>query len=323
MAIDLFSIGPFSVHGYGLMIGLGFFAAIVLGGLIARKAGLSDDHYTNIAIWVLVIGFLGGKTLYVIVNFKRFIKAPLDVLGSEGFVVYGGIIFAVITIIVYCKIKKLSALDYLDLITMMGALNQAFGRVGCFLAGCCYGKETDSWFGVVFPQGSLAPAGVKLIPTQLIMAAGDLVIFLVLYYIFTKKRIKPGIVMGGYMILYSIGRFLIEFIRNDDERGFVGVLSTSQFIAIWILLASVLYVIVLLKFVKVPEETLIDDSEIEEVDLADIEEAELPEDEDEDVSEVEAVEASEAEAVEVSEAVTVESSEDEEIPELEAEDETV
>lgn len=250
MAIDLFSIGPFTVHGYGLMIGLGFAIAILLGCRIAKQNGLSEDHFINVAIYVLLIGFGGGKLLYVIVNFKRFLQEPLKVLGSEGFVVYGGIIIAIITIIIYCKIKKISAFDYLDLITMMGALNQAFGRVGCFMAGCCYGRRTDSAFGVIFPEGCLAPAGVKLVPTQLIMAAGDFLMFVVLYYIFTKKRQKPGIVTGCYMIMYSIGRFLVEIIRDDSERGFVGALSTSQFIAIWILIAALIYVFLLFKYGK-------------------------------------------------------------------------
>lgn len=255
MAINLFSIGPLTVHGYGLMIGLGFFISIMLGCYIAKKYGLSDDHLVNLAICVLVIGFAGGKLLYVIVNFKRFLEAPLKVLGSEGFVVYGGIIIAVITMVIYCRIKKIQALKYMDLICTIAALNQAFGRLGCFMAGCCYGRRTDSAFGVIFPEGCLAPAGVRLIPTQLIMAAGDFLIFAVLLFLFTKKHLKPGIILGCYLMMYSVGRFLIEFLRDDAERGFVGKLSTSQFIAIWILIAAVAYTVIIAKFVKTESKT--------------------------------------------------------------------
>lgn len=246
MAIDLFSIGPVTVHGYGLMIGLGFIAAILVGSYLAQKNELSADHFTNIAIWTIVIGFLGGKLLYVIVNFKHFLEAPMDVLGSEGFVVYGGIITGVITIVVYCRIKKLSAMDYLDLIVICAALNQAFGRVGCFLAGCCYGRRTDSAIGVIFPEGCIAPAGVKLHPTQLYMAAGDLLIFLVLLLLYREKeKVPKGFLCGTYLLMYSLGRFLIEFVRDDAERGYVGALSTSQFIAIWIAIAAVAFMYIL------------------------------------------------------------------------------
>lgn len=256
MAIDLFSIGPITVHGYGLMIGLGFIAGILVGSYLAQKSGLSADHFTNIAIWTIVIGFLGGKLLYVIVNFKHFLEAPLAVLGSEGFVVYGGIITGVITITTYCKVKKLSALSYLDLMVIAVALNQAFGRVGCFLAGCCYGRPTDSAIGVIFPAGCIAPAGIKLHPTQLYMAAGDLLIFLVLLFMHLGKKSFPkGFLCASYLTLYSFGRFLIEFVRDDAERGYVGVLSTSQFIAIWVAIAGLVCMYLLLKKSKSEPQT--------------------------------------------------------------------
>lgn len=230
MAIDLFTIGKFTVHGYGLMIGLGFLVAVLLGAKLASNKGLSADHFTNIAIWVLLIGFLGGKILFLIVDFKYFIANPLIALKSEGFVVYGGIITGIMSIFVYCKVKKLFFADYIDTIATIVPLNQAFGRLGCFCAGCCYGKRTDSWFSVVFPEGCLAPAGVKLLPAQLMMAAGDLIIFAVLVWFGMKKR-RAGVTAILYLALYSVGRFIIEFFR-DDARGSVGVLSTSQFISI-------------------------------------------------------------------------------------------
>lgn len=267
MAIDLFTIGKFTVHGYGLMIGLGFAAAVFAGGLLAKKKGLSDDHFTSIAIWVLLIGFLGGKILHIIVEFKAFLANPMAVIGSEGFVVYGGIITGILSIFVYCKVKKLNFLDYLDLFGAAVPLNQALGRIGCFCAGCCYGKETDSWVGVVFPEGSMAPVGVKVLPTQLFMAAGDFVFFILLtiYLLRTKavtktgedvenegeskkkpvktiepkKVTNPGCTAALYLVLYSIGRFIIEFFR-DDARGNVGVLSTSQFLAIFSLVGGLL-----------------------------------------------------------------------------------
>lgn len=261
MAIDLFSIGKFTVHGYGLMIGIGFLAAVFLGGYLAKRRGLSDNDFTNIAMLVLIIGFAGGKLLHVIVEFKAFLADPLSVIGSEGFAVYGGIITGIATIYVYCRIKKLDFLRYIDLFGVVVPLNQAFGRVGCLLAGCCYGKETTSPFSLVFPEGCSAPAHVHLIPTQPIMAAGNFAIFLTVLtgYLAScpkkgsddlpKRRYVSGLSFCMYLILYSIGRFIIEFFR-DDPRGNVGSLSTSQFIAIFTFAAGLALLAVRLRVYK-------------------------------------------------------------------------
>ena len=125
--------------------------------------------------------------LYVIVEWKRFVQDPWSVLGSAGFVVYGGIITGVLAGYIYTRIKKISFVQYFDLIMPEIAIAQGFGRIGCFLAGCCYGRKTDSFLGVIFPEGSMAPAGVKLLPTQLFMSAGDFLIALLLILYARKK----------------------------------------------------------------------------------------------------------------------------------------
>ena len=238
MKIDLFSIGPLTVLGYGLMIGIGVLCCIFTGMKRAKKNGLSEDAVIDIAIWGLLAGFLGAKLLYVIVEWKRFLADPLSVLGSEGFVVYGGIIAGVLAAIIYCKRKKLVFLEYFDLCSASIALAQGFGRIGCFLAGCCYGRETTSSLGVVFPEGSLAPAGVKVLPTQLFSSAGDFGIMFVLLWHYHHRK-KVGDTGFLYMLLYGIGRFGIEFLRNDN-RGEVGIFSTSQFISLFIIAAAIL-----------------------------------------------------------------------------------
>ncbi len=177
-----------------------------------------------------MFGFLGAKILYCIVNFKDFIASPISFLGSSGFVVYGGIILGVLACYFVIRHKKYSFLDYFDLVMPSIAIAQGFGRIGCFFFFCCYGRETTAWYGVEFPTHSLAPSGVSLIPTQLLSSFGDFVIAGILLFI-ANKTDKKGIVGLSYVCLYSIGRFLIEFLRND-YRGEVGILSTSQFISI-------------------------------------------------------------------------------------------
>lgn len=248
MKNDLFSIGNFTIHGYGLMIAIGFLLCVIMGMYRAKKLKLSSEAILDIALIGLVAGFIGAKLLYIIVEFPDFLEDPLRVIGSEGFVVYGGIAAGVLAGVIYCYVKNLVFWDYFDLAAPSIALAQGVGRIGCFLAGCCYGRETDSWCGVVFPEGSLAPAGVKLIPTQLISSAGDLLIMVILLW-FHKRAKRRGDVGALYMLLYGIGRFIIEFFRWDD-RGTIGALSTSQAISIVIVIGAVVLFISNRKRVK-------------------------------------------------------------------------
>ena len=234
---EILTIGPITIHGYGLMIGLGVMAALLLGDYRAKKFGLNGDHIYGMTFSAVILGFVAARILFIITEWDNFLQNPMQYLAGAGFVVYGGIIGGALTIYGFCKIKKIDMLSYLDLMIPSVALAQAFGRVGCFLAGCCYGKETDSCLGVVFTNSDFAPNGVKLLPTQLFMAGGDLIIMAVLLW-YASKRPMRGRVSALYLILYSIGRFAVEFLRNDD-RGTVGMLSTSQFIAIFTLIAGI------------------------------------------------------------------------------------
>lgn len=233
---DLFSVGPFTVHGYGLMIGLGFLCCLLLCAHRAKKRGLSEDAVYSIGILVLVCGFAGSKLLYVLTEWDVFLTDPLSVLGSEGFVVYGGLLAGAFSAWVYILRRHESFRLWGDTIIPGVALAQGFGRIGCFLAGCCYGRPTDSCIGVVFPAGSMAPAGIALLPTQLFSAAGDLLITAVLLLLDRKKHAR-GMLLVWYLLLYGAGRFIIEFFR-DDPRGAVGALSTSQFISLFSLAAA-------------------------------------------------------------------------------------
>ena len=235
---DIFTIGRFTIHGYGLMIGIGVVCAILLAQVRAKKKGLSTDTFYSIALLALIFGFIGAKLLFCLVEFKAVIENPRLILSGDGFVLYGGIIGGVVAVMVYCRVKKVSFLQYFDLAAPSIALAQGFGRIGCFLAGCCYGRQTDSWFCLVFHNSQYAPNGVKLLPTQLISSAGDFLITLVLL-LYARKDRKRGKTGGLHLILYSVGRSAVELLRAD-YRGAVGPLSTSQFISIFILLLGVL-----------------------------------------------------------------------------------
>ncbi len=235
---DLFTIGRLTIHGYGLMIGIGVVCAVLVAQFRAKKKGLSTDSLYSIVLLALIFGFLGAKVLFCIVELKAILANPVLILSGDGFVLYGGILGGIAAVMLYCRAKKLSFLRYFDLAAPSIALAQGFGRIGCFLAGCCYGRQTDSPFCIVFHNSQYAPNGVKLIPTQLISSAGDFLIALVLL-LYARRDRKRGKTGGLYLILYSVGRSAVEILRAD-YRGAVGPLSTSQFISIFTLALGIL-----------------------------------------------------------------------------------
>lgn len=234
---DLLKIGPVTLHGYGLMIGLGIVFALMAGLWLAKKKKLVADEIYNLTFLCVILGFLSAKVLFCIVEWKQFIKDPLSMLGSDGFVVYGGIVGAALFAALYCRYKKLDFWKYYDVILPSVAIAQGFGRIGCFLAGCCYGRETHSSIGVTFRHSLYAPNNVSLYPTQLFSSAGCFIMAAILF-IYLKKDRKTGTAGSLYLIMYSIGRSVIECFRND-YRGAIGPLSTSQFISIFILLVGI------------------------------------------------------------------------------------
>lgn len=176
---ELFSIGPFTVYGYGLMIAIGIFSAYCLAEYRARKIGLDDERVFGLTIWAVIGGIAGGKILYYLTILPQIAADPSLLYRDlmEGFVIYGALIGGFIGIVLYCRHWKMNVLSYLDLALPSVALAQGFGRIGCLLAGCCYGQETDSAFCIVFQNSAYAPNGVPLIPTQIISSALDFLHF--------------------------------------------------------------------------------------------------------------------------------------------------
>lgn len=237
---EILKIGPVTIYGYGLMIGLGVLAAFFMADKRTKRKGLDADFIFYLGIVSLIMGFVCAKLLFVILDFKTIINSPqpLQALAGTGFIVYGGIIGGVLTAMVYCRIKKAPFLRYFDLAAPSISIAQGFGRIGCLLAGCCYGRETDSPLGIIFHNSDFAPNGVRLIPTQILSSAGDFLITIILL-LFARKERAAGRVGGLYIILYAAGRFIIEYFRND-YRGSFGPLSTSQLIAIIVLIPGIL-----------------------------------------------------------------------------------
>lgn len=236
--INNIQFGPLTLHVYGIMTAIGYLSAFLISERRGKKMGMDTDILYGI-FWCAVLGgSAGSRLLYYIVSFRDILRDPSILWNFQnGWVVYGGIIGGVLASMVYCRYKKADFVRYLDLVIPAVAFAQGCGRIGCFFAGCCYGRETDSIFHIQYWQSEYAPNGVKLIPTQIYSSIGDFALaFLLMAY--AKHEPKKGKVAAVYGILYSIGRFVIEMFRND-HRGALGALSTSQMISIVILVLGI------------------------------------------------------------------------------------
>jgi len=244
----LLEFGFFKIFTYGLLVASGFFVAIMYASMRGEAEGLDRQKVFDLCFYIMIAAIVGARLLYVIVEYRYFSEAPLEIFKfwKGGLVFYGGLILAVIVSIIYMRHHSMPVWKVADILAPSLAIGQAIGRWGCFFAGCCYGIKTDVPWAITFTDPrSLAPLGIPLHPTQIYSSLNALLIFTILVWV-GKRKSFDGQVFWTYGALYSIGRFIIEFFRGDD-RGFAveNVLSTSQFLGIFILILSVTMLIVL------------------------------------------------------------------------------
>ncbi len=205
----------------------------------AKRCGIDKNIFSNIIFWVLICSFLGAKLLYLGIEFKSFLMYPLEAIRS-GFIFFGGVVFGIAALYFLSKKYKISFALLADVIAAGVPLGHAFGRLGCFFYGCCYGRPTESFIGVLFPTDSPAGyLGVRVIPTQLIASFFLFLLFFFLLAIRKRKKFDGQIALT-YLILYSLFRFIIEFFRGDP-RGGILFLSTSQFISLVLIAISIFF----------------------------------------------------------------------------------
>lgn len=233
------------MYSYGFMIGVGAIAGVAYMAVQGKKkVGLTFDQANSLFLYIFIAAFVGGKVFLFLEEPSTYVHHPGNLITGQGFVFYGSFLFAIPTMFWFFKRNKLDPYKMLDVMAITTCLVHVFGRLGCFLAGCCYGIPTENFFGVVFSDPSCAaePLGKALHPTQLYEA---LYIFSVMIFLF-RRRVRQkfsGELFLLYLILYAVGRSVLEIFRGDAARGFLidGILSHSQFIALIIIICT-LYV---------------------------------------------------------------------------------
>jgi phosphatidylglycerol---prolipoprotein diacylglyceryl transferase len=237
----LFHLGSFSVPTYGVLVATGVLVGLFIAAKLAQQQGEDPDKAWNLGILAVLSAIVGAKLLLIVNDWAYYTRNPRDIFSlsmlQAGGVFYGGLIAAIAVSVWYIRRNHIPVLKTCDAFAPGLALGHAIGRLGCFAAGCCYGKATSLPWGVVFKnplahEFSGTPLGVHIHPTQLYESAVELINFFILYWLFRHKRFH-GQVIGAYMFLYGFARYFIEFVRADPERGNVfGIMTGTQLISL-------------------------------------------------------------------------------------------
>ena len=245
---QLFHIGSFSLPTYGLLVATGVLVGMWISVRNCARLGINPEDAWNLGIYVVLAGIVGSKVLYVINEWGSYSGHLGDIFSlstlQAGGVFSGGLIAGLAVAIWYIRKHSIPALATCDAFAPGLALGHAIGRLGCFSAGCCFGKETHHFWGVVFTNPlansiSATPLNVPLEPTQLFEAAVELANFFLLMWMF-KRRKFDGQVLSTFLIIYGTARFFLEFLRGDPGRGevFGGLMSGTQLIALLMVLGG-------------------------------------------------------------------------------------
>lgn len=241
---QLFHIGKFFLPTYGFLVAMGVLIGLWISVRNSERLGYDGDHAWNLGILVVLCGIVGAKVLYVI-NEGMSLRDIFSISTLQaGGVFSGGLIAAFIAAAWYVRKHHMPALGTCDAFAPGLALGHAIGRIGCFAAGCCYGKETHHWWGVTFrnPLANLitgTPLNKPLEPTQLFESAVEFANFFFLMWLL-KRRKFDGQVFGAFLFIYGIARFFLEYLRDDPGRGsvFGGAMTGTQLIAIGLVLGG-------------------------------------------------------------------------------------
>jgi phosphatidylglycerol:prolipoprotein diacylglycerol transferase len=238
----LFEAGGLTIYSYGFFIAIGAIAGVAYMTVQGkRELNLTFDQANTLFLFIFLAAFVGGKVFLFFEDPHYYWSHPKELMTGRGFVFYGSFLFAIPTMLVFFRKQRLDPQKMLDVMAITTCLVHMFGRLGCFMAGCCYGKPTSSWAGVVFsdPACYADPKGVPLHPTQLYESIFIFLAMCVLVY-WRDRRKFYGQLFLLYLMAYGFGRFGLEFLRGDAERGFLfgEYLSHSQFIALMIIVVA-------------------------------------------------------------------------------------
>lgn len=244
----LFKYGWLTIHTYGVLLSLGFLVGLYVASRFARKEGIDPNRVIDLGLVVAFAALFGSKLFMIFEDWDYYLSHPGDIFSlsflHSGGVFYGGFLVAVVAALIYCVRNKMKILSTTDAFAPGIVLGHAIGRLGCFSAGCCWGKPTTLPWAVTFTNPYShevvgVPLNVPLHPTQLYEAVANVGIFLFLAWRYKHKKFD-GQIFSLYLLCYATWRFFVEFLRAHDETGvmFGGLIITAQFMSVLCILAA-------------------------------------------------------------------------------------
>lgn len=244
----LFHIGALTIYTYGVLVATGVMVGLWYARRQAPRAGLDPDKVWNLGIYMVLSALIMAKIWLVFSAWDYYMANPREIFSlatfQSGGTFYGGIVGAVLSVALYTYFQKMPLLPAMDTVAAAVPLGHVIGRLGCFAAGCCYGKPTSVPWAVTFTNPIAArlagtPLGVHVHPTQLYEASVEFINFLILVWLGKRQRFA-GQIIGSYFILYGFERGTIEFFRGDPGRTmlFNGAVSLMQVVSVVLILGG-------------------------------------------------------------------------------------
>jgi phosphatidylglycerol:prolipoprotein diacylglycerol transferase len=248
----LFDFGGFTIYSYGVLLAAAYLLGLQFALKRARTRGLDPQRIMDLGIWIIISALVGAKLLLLVVDFRQYAGSARDLLGlaRSGGVFYGGLIGGVTVALWYLRRHRLPLWTTTDVFAPAIALGHIVGRLGCLMAGCCFGRPASVPWAITFRDPAAAanvgtPLGIPLHPTQLYEAGAEALILGVLLLLERRGRSFPGRTFWSYMLLYGLSRFIIEFYRGDSRGMVFDVLSTSQFVSVVLVPLAILMLFLL------------------------------------------------------------------------------
>lgn len=245
-----FVIGEIIIPYYGFFVACGIVCALLVGVLQTKINKQVPEDFIIIFSMAGIFAFLGAKILYLIVSYKyidfnrlndwKYINSIM----ASGFVFYGGLLGTIFAMPVVKRIFHINVEEYINTCFPVFCILHGFGRLGCNAVGCCYGKEYHGIIAKIYTHSLIAPNNVSLFPVQLLEAIWEFALFVLLMFLIDKKKIKNTNSLVVFLLLYTPFRFILEFMRADDKRGFLWIMSTSQWISAFIFIGTIIYTLI-------------------------------------------------------------------------------
>jgi len=238
-----FTIGSFSLRWYAVMVLLAIVFLVWWSIRFAKAAGYDKDFILGAALWAIPLGVIGAKLAHVVDSLSYYLAHPTNIADPGGLAIFGAILGGMLGLYIHCRLRRVPFAPFADLAAPGVILAQAIGRVGCTINGCCHGTSSSLPWAVTWTHpNTYAPLGLAVHPTQIYELLWDLVVFAILWWLLRRRLKQPGALFAAYLALYSLGSFVIRFLRGDVNT-FAGIFNEGQVISLLVLIVATSFLI--------------------------------------------------------------------------------